>query len=59
MRICEIADDDAQARGVAPGWYVMADDGSIETGPYTSYDHAARAIDDDDPEAVPPLGADI
>lgn len=39
-----ISEDNSEMRGIKPGWYAMADDGDLSSGPFSSHDECLSRI---------------
>ena len=39
-----ISEDNSEMRGIKPGWYAMADDGNLSSGPFSSHDECLSRI---------------
>ena len=48
-----INDDRSEMRGVKPGWYVVADDGHLSSGPFSSRDQCLTRITQSTSDSAP------
>ena len=39
-----IGDDNADCRGIKPGWYAIEDDGNLSSGPFSSREECVKRI---------------